>query len=763
MPTLFEGFVNPGLVAGALLASVPLIIHLLNRQRHKPTPWAAMRFVLAAYKQTRRRLQLENLLLLLLRMAAIAILALCVARPFTGAEGPLSGLTESRRDIAIVIDGSASTGYRNEVDTVFERIVERARSLVGELDGTRGDRAYVLLGGAWPRLLSWGDPASALAAIDSLHEPTDEEIDLALALGEILEFAKEEAASTEQGRVEIYVLSDMQRSVFTEDASSLPFEGTGPNSTGPDSTGADKDAPSRLFDVLDELASLGLQVQVEDHAAGGDLPANLSIANVEVQGPLLGQGAPVEVRVQVENHGAATKAAVRVALEIDGVRRPSQVVDVEGLSYADAIFPVVFDSAGDHVMRALLEGDRLAADDRRTQVVHVPEPVRILIVNGAPSPDFEKDAAARLMVVLEPLIGEDAPFGGATPFAPTEAQPRDLESGDVDIADFDLVWLVNVDSVSPELATALEEHVASGTSLIFSLGDRVQIEAFNARFFKADGSGLSPAELDRQVSVASRRQGYYRIEDFDGEHPALTLFSEKRWTSLLTEAPFYDFIAARPLENARLLAKLDDAGSSPLFLEREYDRGHVYLWTSSIDESWTRFPTWGPTLVPFVYDLVRYAGTPEMPDATLAPGEAFAAELRDFPRGIELVLPGDTRRTIDAEAQEVGGNRWRLPTIEGPDTARAGLYRLKTEGAGELAFAVQIPPAESRLARLDGGELEGLHSVLRHHELGQESQDDSGLPPRRGELWRGLALFVLFALVAESLWSAWIGRRRKYA
>ena len=63
---MFEGFVHPALAFGALLAAVPLVIHLLNRQRHKPMQWAAMRFVLAAYKKTRRQVQLENLLLLLL-------------------------------------------------------------------------------------------------------------------------------------------------------------------------------------------------------------------------------------------------------------------------------------------------------------------------------------------------------------------------------------------------------------------------------------------------------------------------------------------------------------------------------------------------------------------------------------------------------------------------------------------------------------------------------------------------------------------------
>ena len=84
MASWLSGFANPALLWGTALASVPLLIHLLNRQRYKPMPWAAMRFVLAAYRRTRRRVELENLLLLLLRMAAVALLALAVARPFSG-------------------------------------------------------------------------------------------------------------------------------------------------------------------------------------------------------------------------------------------------------------------------------------------------------------------------------------------------------------------------------------------------------------------------------------------------------------------------------------------------------------------------------------------------------------------------------------------------------------------------------------------------------------------------------------------------------
>ena len=137
-----------------------------------------MSFVLAAYKRTRRRVQLENLLLLLLRMAALALLAFCVARPFASGDSPLARLTEDRRDVLLVLDASASTGYREDVETVFERIVARAQAIASSMDGARGDRLQLLVAARTPRLVSWTAPQKALAVLSTMSTPSDEPLDL---------------------------------------------------------------------------------------------------------------------------------------------------------------------------------------------------------------------------------------------------------------------------------------------------------------------------------------------------------------------------------------------------------------------------------------------------------------------------------------------------------------------------------------------------------------------------------------------------------
>src|SRR5438552_11366355 len=74
-------FANPAfLLIAVALISVPIIIHLINRMRFKRIRWAAMEFLLKAQKRTRRRLIIEQLLLLALRCLLLALVGILVSR-----------------------------------------------------------------------------------------------------------------------------------------------------------------------------------------------------------------------------------------------------------------------------------------------------------------------------------------------------------------------------------------------------------------------------------------------------------------------------------------------------------------------------------------------------------------------------------------------------------------------------------------------------------------------------------------------------------
>ncbi len=74
-------FLNVSLLAGSALVVVPIVLHLIMRQRPKRLEFPALRFLQKRHESNQRRLRLRHLLLLLLRAAAIALLALALARP----------------------------------------------------------------------------------------------------------------------------------------------------------------------------------------------------------------------------------------------------------------------------------------------------------------------------------------------------------------------------------------------------------------------------------------------------------------------------------------------------------------------------------------------------------------------------------------------------------------------------------------------------------------------------------------------------------
>src|SRR5947209_12828070 len=103
------GLLNLAMLAGLAFLAIPPIIHLLNRRRYEVIDWGAMQF-LQVSEVTRRRLMLEEVLLMLLRMGLLAVLVFALAAPFlTTSLGSQLG-TRPNRDVVLVFDGSYSMG-----------------------------------------------------------------------------------------------------------------------------------------------------------------------------------------------------------------------------------------------------------------------------------------------------------------------------------------------------------------------------------------------------------------------------------------------------------------------------------------------------------------------------------------------------------------------------------------------------------------------------------------------------------------------------
>src|SRR3954465_5862022 len=124
-------FLSPFLIWGTLLGLIPLIIHLLNRRRSRRVEWAPMRYLKLTIQRNRRRIQIEQLLLLLVRIALPVLLFLLLARPLVNPTGLERWFgAGGRGSHVLLVDDSLSMGYTVGGPPAFLRAREVAGSLL---------------------------------------------------------------------------------------------------------------------------------------------------------------------------------------------------------------------------------------------------------------------------------------------------------------------------------------------------------------------------------------------------------------------------------------------------------------------------------------------------------------------------------------------------------------------------------------------------------------------------------------------------------
>src|SRR5690606_4813838 len=119
---------------GALAALIPIIVHLIQRRRPRPHPFAAIELVRRSQQRNVRRLRLRRLLLLAARTLILLAIPLALARPqFSEAGEVAEASARGPAATAIVVDASFSMRWRTGSASLFERAREDARDVLAGL------------------------------------------------------------------------------------------------------------------------------------------------------------------------------------------------------------------------------------------------------------------------------------------------------------------------------------------------------------------------------------------------------------------------------------------------------------------------------------------------------------------------------------------------------------------------------------------------------------------------------------------------------
>ena len=151
------GFLSPLWLLAGLAAAVPLAIHLLRRRSGARFEFPAVRWLERAEREHSRSLRLRNLLLMLLRVAAVLLLALAAARPVARLAGPGHAPTA----LAIVLDNSLSTSAVAAGRPVLDELKARAAAAAGRAQS--GDQLWLITADG---IVTGGSPAAVRRAIE---------------------------------------------------------------------------------------------------------------------------------------------------------------------------------------------------------------------------------------------------------------------------------------------------------------------------------------------------------------------------------------------------------------------------------------------------------------------------------------------------------------------------------------------------------------------------------------------------------------------
>lgn len=753
---MLAALVNPLLFwGGAAAVAAPIIIHLLARRRFRRIRWAAMEFLIDAEKRNRRRVRLEEMILLALRCLAIILIALLVARPFvrpTGVAAILGGTERTER--IFLVDDSFSMGYDTGGSTSFSRAKESLLNLLNRLrEHAPQDTVTILTSSqldsplAAGALLDERQLELIRARIEALAS-SQTRLSTDACIGALAELLTRDSSAVSAA---IYVISDFQRNNWVDRARASGAAGA---LAEPLKAWADSDRALRMI-LVD---------------VGDDDAQNLAVTQLEPARRQVVAGVEVPIRVTLSNHMASNVDAVDLQVAVGQV--PAATARVDRLfagGTATAEIPVIFPVAGDDVVRIELPPDNLPTDNVRSLAVEVTDSVRVLLVNGEQSADTYSDEVHLLATALRP---EGSVFSGNTITIITDS---DLDA--TDFSGYHLVVLANVYRVSEPAADALHRFVFDGGGLAIFLGDQVSDPLlYNATLYR-EGRGLLPASL--QAIISAPGDGV-TLSGSDFLHPVVRVFSGAdnpfvqriRFQQYYAAEPAVVDEDAAPAENdapapayrpsTNVIARFDDVDQTPAILERPYGRGRVMQFASSCDLEWNDWAR-DPSYVVAMLEIAQYLARSASAQRSSLVGEPISLPLdaAAFEPGAVVRPPGYPQEQ-EVEVTAVAADDGTLQ-IDWPHTQRAGVYTfiLRRRDGGETLrrHAVGLDADESDLAPADADELRDvLDGISVEYVAGVAPAEDEGDEGRR-ELWPAFLVAAMSVLMIEQLLAWRFGRR----
>ena len=410
-------FLAPLFFAGLAAIAIPILVHLIQRERKNIVEFPSLMFIRRIPYQSVERRRIHNWWLLLMRVAAMLLIVAAFSRPFFRVDPVSAAAARSgAREVVILLDRSASMGYAD----YFARAKAEAKKVARTIGGA--DRATLILFGTGTEeaVRATGDAGRLEVGIDQAVVGSE-----ATRFAPALRLAQSLLTRSQLPQKEVVIISDFQKTGW-----------------------------ERQEEIgLPEGATLTpISVATPD-------TSSLAVTSVKFQRTSFSGEERVMVTAGITNRASNAVANLPVQLEIDGRLVDTRSVSVEPNASGAVTFPAVTVAAP---MRATVKAgtDALPRDNEFHFVLSPSRPVSILVVQADGAPEL---TSHYLNTALS--IGVSPPFK-VDVTSPSRLTPADFERRS-------LVILNDSSALSTAADEALRRFVNQGGGLFVVLGDRL--------------------------------------------------------------------------------------------------------------------------------------------------------------------------------------------------------------------------------------------------------------------------------------------------
>jgi hypothetical protein len=605
-------FIHPLLLGGLLLAGIPVLIHLIMRQKPKRLPFPAFQFLLQKHRTNQRSLRLRHLILLALRIALIVAMCLALARPL------LTGILpwgEQPAAVVLLFDTSYSMEYTVAGKTRLDEAKERALEILKDLP--EGSRVAVLDsaedGGEESRTIDLARQRIGELKLKHANKPLNQQIVQSYSLFSELE--KNPNNPDEPLPRFLYIFSDRTTACWDPGAASS------------------------------QKAPNGLQTAFVDVSAKD--PEDTAILTVEVLPPVVAAGNPVEIKVTIRATGKDAEKEMVCKFDNKRFGPPVEIKLPAGRSKSFT-FPereTTEEGAADTGTTPLKPGLH--------QVEVQLSPTDALPFNNTGYATFAVREGRRVLVVADDPPRDARVWTDALNADPAfRAEMKTTkDASTADFKKFAVVCLLDVANPT-SLWQKLLEYVKDGGRLaVVPGGDgwKPELSAYNDN---SNARELLPAGLEKVVEVATDNKAdtYWAelLPNSTKQHQFLEKFREWRKRADI------DFYQEDLLPWANRFWQVKDfkddvdivhyaKGDLPALLEKHVDKGRVLLFTTAFDErlrdgkyAWNNYNAGSS----FYFVLVNHA-------VGYLAGDAEAVQFNEIcGRTIIVNLPASSRQAL---------------------------------------------------------------------------------------------------------------------